>query len=51
MARRKVFIHSYLLHKPTGRTRVRINGQDFYLGPYGSEESRGGRQVLRGQIP
>lgn len=30
----------YLLHKPSGRARVRINGRDHYLGPHGSPESR-----------
>lgn len=40
MARRKEVVPSYLLHKSTGQARVRINGRDMYLGPYGSEESR-----------
>jgi len=31
---------SYLLHKPTGQARVRINGTDHYLGVYGTPESR-----------
>ena len=31
---------AYTLHKPTGQARVRINGRDHYLGPYGSPESR-----------
>lgn len=31
---------SYLLHKPTGQARVRVNGRDHYLGEYGSPESR-----------
>lgn len=31
---------SYLLHRATGQARCRINGQDHYLGPYGSPESR-----------
>lgn len=30
----------YLLHKPSGNARVRLNGKDIYLGPYGSDESR-----------
>lgn len=30
----------YLLHKPTGQARVVIAGQTFYLGKYGSPESR-----------
>lgn len=29
----------YTLHKPTGQARVRINGDDHYLGPYGSPKS------------
>ena len=33
-------IPSYLLHKPTGQARVRIKGRDYYLGVYGSPESR-----------
>jgi len=32
---------SYLLHKPTGQARVRIDGHDHYLGEYGTPESRG----------
>lgn len=31
---------AYLLHKATGNARVRIRGKDYYLGPFGSEESR-----------
>ncbi len=30
---------SYLLHKPSGQARVRINGRDIYLGLYNSSES------------
>lgn len=30
----------YLLHKPTNQARVVIKGQTFYLGVYGSSESR-----------
>ena len=30
----------YALHKPTGCARVRINGQDHYLGRHGTPESR-----------
>lgn len=33
-------VPGYLFHKATGQARVRINGKDYYLGPYGSEESR-----------
>lgn len=31
---------AYLLHKSSGRARVRIDGEDIYLGEYGSSESR-----------
>ncbi len=31
---------SYLLHKPTNQARVRIDGKDYYLGEYGSQESK-----------
>lgn len=31
---------TYLLHKPTGQARVRIDGRDIYLGEYGSRASR-----------
>jgi hypothetical protein len=30
----------YMLHRPTGQARVRIDGHDSYLGPHGSRESR-----------
>ena len=43
MPRQKNAIPSYLLHKVSGRepqARVRIDGRDHLLGPYGSEESR-----------
>jgi Site-specific recombinase XerD len=39
MARPKKDQPSYLLHKPSGQARVRINGKDHYLGDYGSKES------------
>ena len=31
---------SYRLHKPTGQAVVTLNGRDFYLGRFGSPESR-----------
>jgi integrase len=31
---------AYLLHKPSGQARVRVNGKDYYLGPHGSAESK-----------
>ncbi len=31
---------SYCRHKATGQAVVRIDGRDFYLGTYGTEESR-----------
>lgn len=43
MPRQKNAIPSYLLHKVSGRepqARVRIDGKDYLLGRYGSEESR-----------
>ena len=40
MARKPNVFPSYLLHQPTGQARVRIKGQDYYLGQYGSDESR-----------
>lgn len=39
-ASRKKRLPGYLLHKPSGHARVRIEGKDHYLGPYGSVESR-----------
>jgi len=33
-------VPQYGLHKATGQARVRIDGRDIYLGPYGSDESR-----------
>ncbi len=47
---------SYLLHKPTGQARVRIDGRDHYLGEYVSDQSRVryGTLVARiasGQLP
>ena len=40
MTRRKQVLPSCLHHKATGLARVRINGKDHYLGPFGSDESR-----------
>jgi hypothetical protein len=37
---RKITKPSYLLHRASGQARVRINGKDHYLGPYGSKESK-----------
>jgi integrase len=30
---------AYLLHQASGQARVRIDGRDYYLGPYGSPQS------------
>lgn len=38
-ARQTTKVPGYLLHKPSGKARVRLNGVDHYLGTYGSEES------------
>ena len=40
MARKPNVFPSYLHHKQSGQARVRINGRDYLLGPYGSDESR-----------
>lgn len=40
MARPRKKIPSYLPHPASGQARVRFNGRDIYLGPYGSPESR-----------
>ena len=39
MPRQRNVIPAYLLHRPTGNARVRIDGHDHYLGKYGSDES------------
>jgi integrase len=41
---------SYTLHKPSGQARVRHRGQDYYLGEYGSRESREAYARLIAQI-
>jgi len=33
-------IPSYRLHKPSGRAVVTLSGKDFYLGPWGTQESK-----------
>jgi hypothetical protein len=38
--RRKKQIPAYQLHGHTGQARVKIEGKDHYLGPFGSEESK-----------
>ena len=40
MARKKNNVPSYLLHAQSGQARVRINGREYLLGRFGSEESR-----------
>ena len=40
MTRKRSSLPTYLLHKPTGQARCRIDGKDIYLGPYGSDSSR-----------
>ena len=40
MSRKKNPIPSYSFHKATGQARVRVAGRDFYLGKFGSIESR-----------
>jgi len=40
MARPKNRIPSYLPHPASGQARIRVNGRDIYLGPFGSPESK-----------
>ena len=40
MARKPNVFPSYLLHKQSGQARVRIDGREYLLGPFGSDESR-----------
>ncbi|MFM9963357.1 MAG: tyrosine-type recombinase/integrase [Planctomycetaceae bacterium] len=40
MPRPRNSVPSYILHKSSGQARVRINGRDHLLGPFGSDESR-----------
>lgn len=40
MARKANVLPSYLLHTQSGQARVRLDGRDHLLGPYGSDESR-----------
>ena len=42
-------IPSYRLHKRTGCAVVRLNGQDFYLGPHGTAASRNGCSHIVGE--
>ena len=37
---KKGSLPSYRLHQPTGQAVVTIDGQDYYLGPFGSAESK-----------
>ena len=37
---RRPSLPTYTLHKPSGQARVRINGQDFYLGSFESAKSK-----------
>ncbi|WP_397570457.1 tyrosine-type recombinase/integrase [Schlesneria sp. T3-172] len=39
MGRKKNLIPSMFIHKASGQARVSINGREYLLGPYGSEES------------
>ena len=40
MGRKKKWPPAVLPHRPSGRDRVRIDGEDFWLGPSGSEEAK-----------
>lgn len=46
MPRPKSLAPKYRRHKPTGQAVVRIDGRDFYLGKYGTQESRERYAVL-----
>jgi hypothetical protein len=49
--RRKKQIPAYQLHGHTRQARVKINGKDHYLGPFGSEESKQKyHELIRGLI-
>ncbi|MEX1229499.1 MAG: hypothetical protein WEB58_04620 [Planctomycetaceae bacterium] len=37
---------SYSFQKPLGQARCRIDGKDYYLGPYSSQQSRDDYEVL-----
>lgn len=50
MPRPKKTQPSYLHHSPSGQARVRIAGQDYYLGPHGSPESWQKYYALLGQL-
>jgi hypothetical protein len=39
-SRQRTYTPKYRLHKPRNRAVVTIDGRDFYLGPYGSPESK-----------
>ncbi len=39
MPRKSGGVPSYCLHKASGRAVVRIGGRDYYLGPFGSDDS------------
>jgi integrase len=42
-------VPTYRRHKPTGQARVTLGGKDFYLGKYGTRESRDAYQRLIGE--
>src|SRR5436190_19900926 len=51
MPKRNGHIPAYRLHKPSGQARVIIGGQEAYLGPYGSSESREKYARLLAEMP
>ncbi|WP_166831849.1 hypothetical protein [Thalassoroseus pseudoceratinae] len=57
MARPKKDVPAHVHHKPTGKGRVRINGRDFYTGPWGTSEAEEayrriiGEYLLTGKLP
>jgi len=42
-------VPSYRHHKKSGQARVTLGGKDFYLGRYGSRESRAAYQRVIGE--
>ena len=46
MPRRKGELPQQRLHKPSGQSRVRINGRDVYLGPWGSRDAQDAYKAL-----
>lgn len=46
MTTKNLTVPGYQFHKSSGQARVRLNGQDYYLGPYNSPESQAEYRLL-----